>query len=407
MDTLAFHDFPRGCAQVVTVDLRAVLLVQPKAAERSRAETLGEVPIALLPALGRPVVHHIVSALQRNGVKSVSVVSDPAAAAPHFARAAVHPDASWTTAPREEFWRAAEEVFVQQTQDGADLVLLMRVGGFAELELDDLIQFHLDQNTRVTAVHDGREPLDIFLISASRRNEAAFLLRHQLGATRTPPARFAFRGYYNPLQDARDLRQLVVDAFCQKIGVTPAGKQIKPGVWVEDGARIMKGARVLAPAFIGARSKICATVVLTRGACIEHHCYVDFASVVEDSTLLPYTAIGAGLDITHSVVGFRRLAHLRRNIEVEITDPKLIGMRSPHAGLRALGTAASLATFFPRQILRGLFAPSHREPPASIPEAVNAPSQALNNATAFEEEATEGSDKFPANLVVARRYGDQ
>jgi hypothetical protein len=409
MDSITFHDIPRGCAQVVAVDLRAVLLVQPKAADRSRAETLGEVPIGLLPALGRPVVHHIIRRLGRSGVKGISVVSDPAVAAPYFARSAVHEGTSWTTAAPEEFWHAAEEAFLHQTRNGADLVLLMRVGGFAQLELDELIQFHLDQHTRVTAAHNGNEPLDIFLISASRRNDAAFLLRHQLGATRTPAARFAFRGYYNPLQDARDLRQLVVDAFCQKIDITPAGQQIKPGVWVEDGARIMKGARVLAPAFIGARSKICPTVVLTRCACIEHHCYVDFASVVEDSTLLPYTAVGAGLDIAHSVVGFRRLAHLRRNIEVEITDPKLIAMRSPHAGLRALGTAASLATFFPRQILRGLFASSHREPPASIPEAMNAPSQALNNAAAFEEEATEDTDsaKFPANLVVARRYGDQ
>ncbi|MBV9608594.1 MAG: hypothetical protein JO187_03460, partial [Acidobacteria bacterium] len=117
----------------------------------------------------------------------------------------------------------------------------------------------------------------------------------------------------------------------------------------------------------------------------------------------------AGLDIMHSVVGFRRLAHLRRNIEIEITEPKFVSTRSPHAGLRALGTAASLATFFPRQMLRGLFPSSRREAPASLPEAVNAPSHALENATAFAEEGNEEADsaKVPANLVVARRYGDQ
>jgi len=394
---------------VVTVDLRAVLLVQPKTGDHNGAETLGGVPMGLLPALGRPVVHHIARRLARNGINRISIVSDPATAAPHFARDAAHGDASWTIASSEDFWRAAEDAFFRHAQDGADLVLLMRVGGFSELDIDELIQFHLDQHARVTSVSDGREPLDIFMITASRRNDAAFLLRHELAATRTPGSRFTYRGYYNPLQDARDLRQFVLDAFGQRIDVTPAGEQIKPGVWVEQDARIMKGARVLAPAFIGARSKICPTAVLTRGACIEHHCHVDFATVIEDSTLLPYTAVGAGLDITHSVVGFRRLAHLRRNIEVEITDPKLISMRSPYAGLRALGAAASLATYFPRQILRGLFAPSHREPPASLPEAMNTPSHALNNATAFEEEATEEANtvKFPANLVVARRYGDQ
>ena len=103
-------------------------------------------------------------------------------------------------------------------------------------------------------------------------------------------------------------------------------RELKPGIWVGDGARIHRKARIVAPAFIGAYSKIRASALITRGSAIEHHAEVDCGTVVENSTVLPFTYVGAGLDVMHSVVGFRRLAHLVRKVEVEISDAKLVGM---------------------------------------------------------------------------------
>ena len=61
---------------------------------------------------------------------------------------------------------------------------------------------------------------------------------------------------------------------------------------------------------------------------MEHHAEVDCGTVVEDSTVLPFTYIGAGLDVVHSVSGFHHLTDLPRNTEVEIKDGKLLGMKA-------------------------------------------------------------------------------
>jgi carbonic anhydrase/acetyltransferase-like protein (isoleucine patch superfamily) len=309
-----------------------------------------------------------------------------------------------------DVWRTAELVFNEFAQGGADLVLALRIGPYAELDVERLLQFHLDQRTRVTAIEDQHGPLDAFVISASRRNDAAYLFRHKLAAMRSAGGRFLFTGYINHLTNVHDLRRLATDALTLRTHIEPSGQQIKPGVWAENGARIHHGARILAPAFVGTHSKIHAAVVLTRGAVIEHHSEIDCGTVVENSTVLPYTYVGAGLDLSHAVAGFHRIEHLRRNVAVEINDPKLLSSAPLAAPVRALVAAASLAAFLPKQFVRGLFAPSQREPLTELPASVKSPPAVLQAPVAATRESTatdNSSSKFPADLMVARRYGDQ
>ena len=388
------------------MDVKALLLIAAPGA--ASGERLGGVPLALLPVLGRPVILHLVDHLLRFGIDGVAAISETVPAP--YGRGAQRPGVRWVQSGNYgNVWRAAEAAFNELAQAGTDLVLALRVGAYAELDFEQLVQFHLDQRNRVTAVEDSDGPLDIFVISASRRNDAAYMFRHKLASFRSPCGRFRFSGYTNRLRHAGDLRRLASDSFAGKTHILPAGSQIKPGVWVEDGARIHHGARILAPAFVGAHSKVRAAVVLTRGAVIEHHCQIDCGTVVEDASVLPYTYLGAGLDLSHAVAGFRRVIHLHRNVAVEINDPKLVGMAPATAPMRALAAAASLASFLPRQFLRGLFAPSQREPLTELPAAVQSPPPSLQAPAAATESAASEADpsKFPANLVVARRYGDQ
>ena len=390
------------------MDVKAIVVIADSAVSVS-SQPMNDVPLGLLPVVGRPVVSHIIDHLLRSGIDGIAVVSEPAPAP--YVRAAQVPGTKWLQpGSNGNVWRTAENVFNEFAQGGADLVLAFRVGAYVEVDVERLVQFHLDQRNRVTVVEDEHGPLDVFVISASRRNDAAFMFRHNLASFRAACGRFQFPGYSNRLMDAHDLRALATDTLVLKTQISPAGRQIKPGVWVEDGARIHHGARILAPAFVGAHSKIRAAVVLTRGAVIEHHCEIDCGTVVENTSVLPYTYVGAGLDLSHAVAGFRRVVHLRRNVAVEINDPKLVGRAPAAAPLRALAAAASLASFLPRHFLRGLFAPSQREPLTELPAAVKSPSAALQApaAAALESAAAETDpSKFPANLVVARRYGDQ
>src|SRR5512146_3031843 len=112
---------------------------------------------------------------------------------------------------------------------------------------------------------------------------------------------YPFEGYINPLQDARDLRVLALDGFAGVAHIPPCGCEIKPGVWVADGARVHRTARLLAPCFVGARAKIRAASLLTRGCVVEHHAQIDCGTIVENSTVLPSATVGAGLDAVQSV----------------------------------------------------------------------------------------------------------
>jgi len=386
-------------------------LVGPSATAGSAREQIAGVPIALLDVLGRSLVHRVIERLHRSVDEIAVIVEGGEGEAEQFARlitsTAALPGVRATVMPAGgEMWRAAEEAFSDFAQDGAEIVVAVRLGPYAEIDFDHMVQFHIDRGARMTsAIHAGQE-LGTFAISASRRNDAAYLFRHQFTECREPAMPYVFSGYHNPLADGADLRQLTRDALMQRNAIHPTGTQIKPGVWAGEGARIDRGARILAPAFIGAHAHVHTKAVLTRCSSVEHHGQVDCGTVVEDASVLPFSYVGAGLDVAHAIVGFRRLVSLNRNAEVEFSDPTLISMSSMHAPIRVLTSVAALVTFLPKQILLGFFGKSHREKPTDRPAVVRADSPAPHS-PALQNAAEQDPAEFPSNLVVARRYGNE
>lgn len=375
------------------MDVRAVIIV---GSGHGDTERFAGTPIALLDVLGRSALDRITDRLGQQGVSAISVVGELSERVANGRR----PNVSYTYTDGSP-WRAAETAFNEQAQAGAELILVIRLGAYVELNVEQFIQFHLDNTARVTALVDREgNSLDHFAISASRRNDAAFLLRSELKQFRSGCVQFPFSGYVNRLLSAAGLRQMVIDAFSGDNQIAPCGEQIKPGVWVAEGARIQRGARLLAPCFIGANAKIRAHAVIARCSTVERDGCVDFGTVVENSSILPYASVGAGLDLMHSVIGFHRLAHLVRQTEVEITDPKLVNAISSAAHVRALGHAISLATFLPRQLVKGLM-DGHRPKPETLPQAVRTPSPALKQTATPEQNATR--EEFQTPFIVARR----
>ena len=297
----------------------------------------------------------------------------------------------------DEQWRAAENEFNELMQNNPDAVLVLQLGPYVELDVDALLQQHFHQRCHVTAMHGaGGERLGAFVVTASRRNDAAYMFRRQLREFRTPFARCGFSGYWSPMRSARDLRALAIDGLLQRNRIVPAGQEIRPGVWAGEGARIARGARVLAPAFVGAHCRVRRNAVVTRCSALEHHSSVECGTVIENSTLLPFTQVGAGLDINGAVIGNKRLVHLRREVEVAIEDPKFLDTAAQSTSWRALRYAVALAGYLPAQFLRGVFATSHRGQPAQLPAAIKAPSPALKTPAAFQAPATAEAGRFPA-----------
>ena len=363
-------------------------------------------PPALLEVAGKSPLQRTVERLKQFGAEQVLAVVE----AEDLQLPPAHngnPESIVHTS-HERFWRTAENAFNEMAQSGAELVVLIKMGAYAEIDFERLVQFHLDQQSRVTQVAHEGQTIEVFCISASRRNDAASLFRSQLSKCRSECPLFEDTGYFNALGEARDLRQLAIDILTLKAESGPVGNQIRPGVWVAAGAIIEKGARVVAPAFVGCSARVRSHAVITRCSAVEHHAQVDCGTVVENSTVLPYACVGAGLDVAHSVVGLGSLANLRRDVVIEITDRKLISYASETAGQRFLNSAVALTTFLPKQIWQGMFGkaqPQQRDLQTALRQA----SPALGSAAGYNAAAcdTEAAGKFPSNLAIVRRYGHQ
>lgn len=381
------------------MDVKAIILV---GGEALPSRQLAGIPIAFLDVLGEPVVQRVLSRLEHFGVSAAAVVTEVPVSQTPMARGSFPPSLHWTDAVGQQFWRAAENLFNDFAQGGSELVLVVRLGAYAEIDYEEVVQFHLDKQCRITSVSgpDGT-PLDTFVISASRRNDAAYLFRHELRDMRTGCEEFQHRGYTNPLRNAGDLRLLALDGFAGLTTIVPHGSEIKPGIWVGENTKVHRNARVLAPCFIGSHAKIRASSLLTCGSVIEHHTEVDCGTVVENSTVLPMTVVGAGLDVTHSVLGFSRIWNLKRNVEVQIGDHRLIGaVRS--APRRVLANATRLTFFLPRVLSQGAFG-RQPEPHPELTEAARRPVAALKTTENV------GEDPLPpvSDLISARRYGNE
>lgn len=385
------------------MDIRALVLINS-----ADANGESEVPfsslLALLDVAGKSALHRTTERLRRHGASDVTAVIEGPTAIASRSNGTGLPQCISTS--RERFWRVAENAFNEMAQAGAELVILVRLGAYAEVDFEKLIQFHLDRGCRVSQMARLGEPMEVFCISASRRNDAASLFRSQLSRCRTDCPMMENSGYFNELSDAHDLRQFAIDVLTLVTETRPAGKEIRPGVWAAAGAQIEKGARILAPAFVGSLTKIRSGAVITRCTSVEHHSEVDCGTVVENTTVLPYSYVGAGLDLAHSVVGEQQIANLRRKAMVEIVDSKLIGHVAATSGQKVLTAAAEFFSYLPRQAWQGIF--GRRQVQPDLSDALQQTSPTLGKAAGYEAPAcnTEAADDF-ASLAVARRYGHQ
>jgi carbonic anhydrase/acetyltransferase-like protein (isoleucine patch superfamily) len=291
-------------------------------------------PAALYDVAGRSPLLRVVERLQRCGIPRVTAVI--AAERSFFPRKnSLPPGFECRSALDSNFWQTAEDTFVELARSGADMVALIRLGAYAEVEFEKMVQAHLERQCQVSQALCADQALEIFCVSASRPNDAASLFQSRLQKCGTECPAFIHTGYMNPLADARDLRQLGIDILTLKTETRPSGSEVRPGVWLAPGVGIDPSARVIAPAFIGNSARVGAGAVVTRCTVIEYGARVDCGTVVENSTVLPSAYIGAGLDLAHSVVGMGRIANLRRNTTVEVVDHNLIA-HSPMRGARKL-----------------------------------------------------------------------
>jgi hypothetical protein len=354
----------------------------------------GETSAACVEILGAPLLARILQHLERCNVSETIVVTDI-----EESRIAAN-GVRFIRCTTQELWRCAGRTFEDLESAGVHGVIVLRADHYAEVGWQSVLEHHVGFHNRVTRLHAGKQPLDMYVVSAGRRNEAAQLMRTRLGEARTNGVPCRTSDYINFLSDCRELQELVKDALYGLNRIVPAGEEIRPGIWAGKDAHIERDARVVAPVYIGAHVRIHGGAVITRDSVIEHHSTVDCGSVVEDAHVQPYTAIGAGLDIMHAIVEGNKLFHLTRNAEFSTEDPKLLRERKQNAAVRTAQAAAALLSYMPALIIN-----SARRKRVAV--ATCDPERTFELHPGKLEGQPEDVAKLAPGLAVVRRYGNE
>lgn len=273
---------------------------------------------ACVDVLGQSILGRVASDLKRGGIDSVFAFTTLAAQ--------VTADNIDGPSVQSDGWRAAGIRLNHCTEEGFDTLLIADCRTYAEFDLADMVRFHREQGEPVSRAYAPDGPVDLWMIDPSRFNERENLHAAIRAAN---PACYELRGYVNRMRDARAFRRLILDSFSSRSRLRPRGTETRPGVWVADNAEVGHNARIVPPAFIGRGVRIAAECLITRGSNVECGSHIDFGTAVEDSSILPNTYLGIGLDLSHSVVDGKNLWNLQHNIALEITDPVVMRPNLP------------------------------------------------------------------------------
>ena len=280
------------------------------------AEPAGQVLWACVDVLGQSVIARVADQLRRESCDAV-FVARPDMRKQHGANDA---------------WNGASAHAAELKQEGFETVLIVRCGAYAEVNSAEMLAFHRERGAGLTRSVRSGEPLDWWMIDSSLLLEDQPI---QAALRGQEEASYPASGYVNRMESAYDLRRLVLDSFSSRCGLRPHATELRPGIWISEGAHIARSARIVAPSFIGRDVLVSDECLITRGSNVEHDCRIDFGTAVEDSSILPNTYIGIGLDVSHSIVHGSNLLNLRHNVTLQITDPVVMRQHSGRAGDRS------------------------------------------------------------------------
>jgi NDP-sugar pyrophosphorylase family protein len=279
--------------------------------------------LAFADLLGRSVLEHTIDRLRAVDVKLISLVvhSDLAASIPAFRRPLENPAMRVADDSRPAVAQLLEEC----RKNGCESALVLKPTAYVEADLSDLLDFHRQGRRSVTRASDREGSLDLWAVSCNATEDTgASSLNAALSQPGSVPSSYFVKEYVRRLAHPGDFRQLITDAFLSRCNLHPFGEQRRPGIWTDRGVEIRHGARIVGPAYLGARCAIGERAVITRFSNIERDSYIDYGTVVESSSVLPNTYVGVWLDVRRSIVHGNNLLNLERGVLVEVSDPRLL-----------------------------------------------------------------------------------
>ncbi len=290
-----------GAIVVIGSD-RQPFSVSTKAA--SEEEVFFPEPFSCIDILGRPVVERTIEHLVRADAEVVSVIV-AAEVADHVRSLSCR----WKNVRFQavsDVGSAVRGKLTEYSHAGIEHSFVVSAGVYAETDFLDLFYFHREAHQSVTRSFDREGPLDLWVVNCAEAQEADLL--SGVGRKDGAGSSYYVREYVRRLSHPRDLRQFAKDVLQNRCAVYPSGRELKPGIWVDEGAEVHRRARIVAPAYIGRGSIVQQDALVTRCSNIERDCCIDCGTVIEDSSILSNTHVGIWLE--------------------EISDPAIIRLNS-------------------------------------------------------------------------------
>lgn len=286
----------------------------------SNRDLLLEEPLACIEILGRSSIARMVERFAQADVREIAVLAPEGMLADFHVLLAGTKNV--TIEAVSDVDRAISQKLTEYVSNGIEHTFVMCASVYTENDLLDLFYFHREGRKTVTRARDRQGPVDLWVIDCAKAEHANLetLLRIEEGVG----ASYFVREYTNRLMHPGDLRLLATDSLRGRCAMRPSGREIRRGIWIDEGAVVHRKARIVAPAYIGRGSKVREDALVTRFSNIEQGCCVDYGTVVEDSSILANTNIGICLDVCHAVAQGNKLWSLPREVVIEVSDPSVM-----------------------------------------------------------------------------------
>ena len=150
------------------MDIRGLVLINSASVGSAEQALSSSLPMGLLDVAGKSILERTAEGMRRFGIQPVTAVVEGNSWNVRSVAKSVR-EIDTVITPSERFWRSAENAFNDLAQAGAELVLLIKIGPYLEIDFEKFIQFHLDKHCRVSQLSHAGQVLEVFCISASRR----------------------------------------------------------------------------------------------------------------------------------------------------------------------------------------------------------------------------------------------
>jgi carbonic anhydrase/acetyltransferase-like protein (isoleucine patch superfamily) len=293
----------------------------------SREFDLLSEPLGHFEVLGRSTLERIierfvraelevVAVLRRTGGEISNVPTPSFTAFENVEYCLVNDDGSGIQQKLRDFSRA-----------GIDHAFVLFGNLYAETDLLDVYYFHREARQVATRTVNREGLLDLWVLDCAKAQDLD--LKDVLKLQDPRENSYFIREYVKQVTHPRDLRHFASDLLQGRCSARPAGREVKRGIWLDDGAEVHRRARIVAPAYVGRESKVMEDALITRCSNVERQSCIDYGSVIEDSSILQNTEIGICLDVCHAVANGNRLLNLDRNVVIEISDANVMRSNRP------------------------------------------------------------------------------